>query len=93
MVTNNTYNGQLLSSVSHPVGTYNYPLSTKIDYNGTSQAVYVGYAVPGSLTSLPLWAIQYITYDGNNNTTSTQWATQYATFGDIWDARASLSYS
>ncbi len=92
MAINNNNNGQLISSVSHPVATYNHPLQTKIDYNGTSAAVYVGYALPGSATSSQSWMIQYITYDVNGNTTATQWSPNYAYFGDIWDNRASLSY-
>lgn len=87
------YNDQLTSSVSHPVGTWSYPMNTQIDYNGTSAAVYVGYALPGSVTSAPVWAIQFITYDGNGNTTSTTWSKNYYSFGDIWDNRASLVYS
>lgn len=93
------YNDQLTSSVSHPVGTYSYPLTTQIDYQGGSAAIYVGYALPGSsknlttLSGLPMWAIQYITYDGNGNTLSTQWSSLYASFGDIWNSRTALSYS
>ncbi len=87
------YNDQLTSSVSHPVGTWIYPLTTRIDYQGGNAAVYVGYALPGSATSAPAWSIQYIQYDGNGNTTSTQWSTLYASWGDIWDSRTTLSYS
>lgn len=92
-LSSNTYNGQLISSVTHPVGTYNFPLTTMIDYNGGTVPVYVGYAIPGSSTASPLWAIQYITYDGNNNTLSTQWSPNYSSFGDIWTNRAGLTYS
>ena len=88
-----TSTGQLISSISHPVGTYVYPLTTMIDYVGGTAAVYVGYATPGSSTSLAMWAIQFITYDTNGNTLSTQWSTNYASFGDIWANRAALSYS
>lgn len=94
-----TPTGQLMSSVSHPVGTYTYPLTTQIDYQGGTIAVYVGYTMPGtgislsSLSSLAVWAIQYIQYDGNNNTLSVQWSPNYASFGDVWSSRASLSYS
>lgn len=88
-----TPTGQLLSSISHPVGTYNYPLTTIIDYNGTSQPVYVGYAVPGSSQNLPQWSIQYITYNGSGATLTTQWSANYASFGDVWNNRVSLAYS
>jgi hypothetical protein len=93
MVTNNNFNGQLLSSISHPVGTYNFPLSIQQDYVGGNQPIYVGYAIPGSLISLPLWSIQKITYDGSGNTLSTAWSPNYSSFGDIWNDRAALSYS
>lgn len=88
-----TPTGQLLSSVSHPVGTYSYPLSTQIDYNGTTAPVYVGYAIPGSSVSLAQWAIQFITYDGSGNVLTTTWSPNYASFGDVWTLRSSLSYS
>ena len=101
------YNDQLTSSVSHPVGTWSYPITTQIDYQGGSAAVYIGYALPGNsnlpgstssanmttLSALSVWAIQYITYDGNGNTLSTQWSPLYASFGDIWSNRTSLIYS
>jgi hypothetical protein len=91
--------GQLMSSVSHPIGTYNLPLTTQIDYQGGTAAVYVGYTTPGSgqalsaLSALSVWAIQYIIYDGNGNTLSTQWSTNSASFGDIWNLRVGLTYS
>lgn len=88
-----TNTGQLISSVSHPVGTYVYPLTTMVDYQGGQAAIYVGYAIPGSATSLSMWSIQFITYDGNGNTLSTQWSPNYNSFGDIWDNRTLLSYS
>lgn len=87
------YNDQLTSSVSHPVGTWIYPLTTQIDYQGGTAAIYVGYALPGTSTSNSGWAIQFITYDGNGNTLSTTWSPLYAVFGDIWANRAALSYS
>lgn len=87
------YNDQLVSSISHPVGTWSIPMTTKIDYNGTSAAVYVGYALPGSLTSNPVWSIQFIQYDVNGNTISTTWSPNFGYFGDIWDNRAILVYS
>lgn len=87
------YNDQLTSSVSHPVGTWSYPMTTKIDYQETSAAVYIGYSLPGSPTSSPMWAIQFVQYDGNGNTISTTWSSNYSSFGDIWDNRATLSYA
>ena len=91
--------GQLLSGNSHPVGTYSLPLTTQIDYQSGTAAVYVGYTTPGSgqslsaLSALSVWAIQYILYDGNNNTLSTQWSANSCSFGDVWNLRTSLTYS
>lgn len=87
------YNDQLTSSVSHPVGTWVYPLTTQIDYQGGTAAIYVGYALPGTLTTNQGWSIQFITYDGNGNTLSTQWSPLYASFGDTWSLRVGLTYS
>lgn len=86
-------NEQLTSSVSHPVAIYNHPLSTITDYNGGAQPVYVGYSLPGTATTAAGWMIQYIQYDGNSNQVSNKWSPLYASFGDIWDNRASLNFS
>ena len=51
------------------------------------------YALPGTATTSPGWAIQFITYDTNGNTLSTQWSPLYASFGDTWSTRTTLSYS
>jgi hypothetical protein len=101
------YNEQLTSSISHPVGTWSYPITTQIDYQGGNVAIYVGYALPNnsnlpgssssgnltSLSTLPVWAIQLITYNGSSQVISTQWSPLYAYFGDVWNNRISLIYS
>ena len=75
--------------------TYTIPakLTTLIDYNGTSNAVYVGTAGVGAITTDSMWSIEYIQYNGSGNATSVQWSPNYKTFGDIWASRDSLSYS
>lgn len=51
---------------------------------------YIGKAIPGSLTSAPLWQIKRL-----DETTGmiTTFADGNAEFDNIWDDRASLSYS
>lgn len=58
----------------------------KIDDTGTY--TYIGKAVPASLTSGAVWQIKRIDTSGN-----TLFAGGVATFTQIWDNRASLSYS
>ena len=60
--------------------------TTLIDDTGTY--TYIGEAPPGSATSSAVWRIARIT----NATGSTYWAAS-ARFSQIWDNRASLSYS
>lgn len=69
------------------------PLTTEVDYNGTSNPVYVGKAAAGAITTDPMWQIEYITYNASGNVLTVQWAPNYRTFGDIWASRDSLSYS
>lgn len=69
------------------------PLTQKIDYSGGTNAIYIGEALPGSATSAAAWRIKKLTYDGNNNVTDVQWSPNFNIFGDIFDNRASLSYS
>lgn len=67
---------------------------TRIDYDGGTNAIYIGEATPGALTSQALWRIKKITYDGNNNVTSILWANKESVnFTQIYDNRATLSYA
>lgn len=73
--------------------TYTAPLISEIDYVGGSNPIYVGLAQPGTATSAASWQIKKITYDGNNNPTSILYAVGSGSFNQIWDNRASLTYS
>lgn len=64
-------------------------LTTLIDEVGS--IVYVGKAVPGTLTSDPNWKIQRITDLGSGDL-EIKWADS-AAFSQIWDNRLTLSYS
>lgn len=68
-------------------------LSLKIDYNGGTNPIYLGIAAPGTTTSDANWQIRKLTFDGNNNITSIQYANGSSEFDQIYDDRASLSYS
>jgi hypothetical protein len=87
------FNDQVTSSISHPVGTYSYPLTTLVDYQVGSVPVYVGYAIPGASQTGASWAIQFIQYNGSSAVVSTTWSSNYMNFGDIWANRATLTYA
>lgn len=65
---------------------------TRVDYDGSNNPIYIGKAAPGTATSAASWAVQKITYSGSNPTT-VQWADGNTTYDNVWDNRASLSYS
>ena len=53
--------------------------------------IYNGFAIPGSKTSDPVWAIERIT--SKKGLLSTQWAGGNKSFNNIWDNRATLIFS
>ena len=65
-------------------------LQRKID-QADANDIYIGFAKIGEATSSAVWQIQKITISGT--VTSFQWANGVETFSNIWDNRASLSYS
>lgn len=70
-----------------------YATYTKlIDYVGGTNAIYIGTATTGAAAGDLAWTIQKITYDGNNNPTAIQWASQ-GVGGLVWTARATYTYS
>ena len=68
--------------------------ATEFDYDAaaTPNLVYLGLAVPGTATSAAAWQIRKFTTSGSNPT-SMLWAGGSGTFTNIWDNRASLTYS
>lgn len=68
-------------------------MSLEIDYVGGTNPIYMGNAAPGTPTSSALWKIVKLSYDGNNNVTSILYAGGSPSFNQVWDNRASLSYS
>ncbi len=73
--------------------TIDYSESTaqveKIDDNANGN-VYLGYAVPGSLSSDAVWKIQRISVSGV--VTTLEWADGNTSFDNVWDDRTSLTY-
>lgn len=67
-------------------------LATKLDYDGGTTPIYIGLATPGSASNEAKWLIKKFTWDGDNPT-DIQFANGSPNFDQIWNNRASLSYS
>lgn len=67
-------------------------MATQLDFNGGENPIYIGLAAPGSLTSEAKWQIKKITYDGSNPT-EIKFADGSPSFNQIYDDRASLTYT
>jgi len=62
-----------------------------IDSTVNDTVMYIGEALPGTLTTAPLWRIKRVSFI--NEDTTIVWAEGTASFDKIWDSRLSLSYS
>lgn len=67
-------------------------LDQKIEYTGNN-AIYIGRANPGALTSEAKWQIYKLAYDGSGNMTTMRWADKTDDFIKIWDNRATYNYT
>lgn len=54
---------------------------------------YIGWANGGTATSASIWEIAKIEYDAGGNFISLKWADGNGNFNNIWDNRATLTYS
>lgn len=54
----------------------------RIDYDANDNAIYQGWAVPGTATSAPRWLMVKRTYDGSNRVTYMQ-----TIINGVWDNR------
>jgi hypothetical protein len=71
----------------------NLVYTKRYDYIGSSpEAMYEGWAAPGSATSDAIWAIRKHTYSGTHVVLS-EWADGDSKFDNVWDDRTTLSYS
>jgi hypothetical protein len=77
-------NGELI-----PEGAY----TTALEYDGSNNPIYIGLAQTGQLKSAPAWLIRKLSFDSNNNVTDIQFASGSKQFNQVWNDRASLSYS
>lgn len=57
-------------------------------YDVSDNLEYLGVANPGTATSASTWRIQKFTYDGSNNLTRIQFASDDPGFKFVWDSRA-----
>ena len=67
-------------------------LTQAIAYNGSNLTEYIGYALPGTPKASAKWLIKKLTYSGSL-VTDIQFANGVIAFNQVWDDRASLSYS
>lgn len=67
------------------------PYQQILDYNGTDQVVYIGWATPGSATSSAVWKVRRLTYtttlNGSSQVSQIQYMNGDAGFHQIWDNR------
>lgn len=63
------------------------------DYDINGNLIYLGRASIASATSSALWQLRKLTYDVNGNLVSITWADGDQNYNNVWDNRASYSYS
>ena len=67
--------------------------STRYDQDADPPTLaYLGKAYPGAAASGAVWQVQKLTFGADGDVT-VEWADGNAAFDNIWDDRASLSYS
>lgn len=86
------WDGKLKNTTSDPVPTSDASTVYKpIIDESTAGTTYIGFAVPGTATSAASWQIQRVV-EASSITTVT-YADGNANYDNVWDNRASLSYS
>lgn len=68
-------------------------LSLRAEYDNSGNLTYFGQAAPGTTTSTAGWQILKCTYNSAGDITTALWADGNTAFDNVWDQRASLSYS
>lgn len=79
-----------ISALEQSIETRSIPMKVIID-KATADVNYFGFALPGTATSAAAWRIQKLTVTGDISTF--EWADGNGNLDNVWDARASLSYS
>ena len=74
-------------------GEASIKVSMALAYDANGNVLYLGQAPPGAATSAAIWQIRRFTYDANGNMTAIWWADGNTVYDNIWDDRATLSYS
>lgn len=80
------YDGQTLQRINAS------NLSLRVEYDGSSNPIYIGTSAVGSLNSESKWQIKKLTFDGSGNCTAIQYADGNPNFDNVWDNRASGTY-
>lgn len=70
--------------------TVSRPFATRIDEVNASLS-YIGWAIPGTLDAAATWRIMRMSVTGTVN--AIEWADGNEDFDNVWNDRASLSYS
>lgn len=78
-----------LDSISNTGNRY----TTAFDYDIANNPIYIGMAAQGSSKASAVWLVRNLTFDSNNNVTNILYANGSQAFNQIWNNRASLSYS
>ena len=73
-------------------------VAIQAENDGNGNALYIGKAVVGTLTSEPRWQVSFQVYDANDAITSRTWAQNNegnasSDYEFVWDDRLSLTYS
>lgn len=84
-------NGAALVKVVSAGGVSASDLTTNYDAVSAVLA-YVGKAVPGTVTSAASWQVKKLVFDASGDVTTT-FADGDSDFNNVWDNRASLTYS
>lgn len=64
----------------------------RLEYDGSNNPIYHGYAAPNTAESDPLWLIWKYTWSGGNMVAKNV-ADGKLDYGSVWNDRASYSYS
>lgn len=67
--------------------------SVRNEFDTSNNVAYYARAVPGAPTSSAVWQIQKLTYSPAGDVQTALWADGNTAFDNVFDSRASLSYS